>query len=108
MGSGIKHHQIESVHWSSIGKFDAPDTEIMEWARKNEYIVFTHDLDFGTALALTKSSKPTVVQVRTQNVTIAYLSKMIIPTLNNYIELLDKGALLVIDEDKQRLRILPL
>jgi len=24
----------------------------MEWARMNDHIVFTHDLDFGTALAL--------------------------------------------------------
>ncbi|WP_370870510.1 DUF5615 family PIN-like protein [Daejeonella sp.] len=30
----------------------------MDWARKHNHIVFTHDLDFGTALALNKSDKP--------------------------------------------------
>lgn len=80
----------------------------MDWARKNDYIVFTHDLDFGTALALTKADKPSVIQVRTQNVTVLHLASMIFPTLVNYAELLEKGALLVIDEDKQRIRILPL
>jgi predicted nuclease of predicted toxin-antitoxin system len=76
--------------------------------KKNEYVVFTHDLDFGTALALTKAEKPSVIQVRTQNVTVPHLSKMIIPTLEDYADLLAKGALLIIDEDKKRIRILPL
>jgi len=104
----FKLHNIEAVHWSAVGKFDAPDSIIMDWARKNEYIVFTHDLDFGTALALTKSEKPSIIQVRTQNVTISHLSKMLIPTFSHYTALLEKGAILVIDEDKQRIRILPL
>lgn len=104
----FKFHEIEAVHWSAVGKFDAPDAIIMEWARKNDFIVFTHDLDFGTALALTKTEKPSVIQVRTQNVTVLHLSKMVIPTLKAYIDLFEKGALLVIDEDKNRIRILPL
>lgn len=101
-------HQIESVHWSDVGRFDAPDVILMDWARDNNYIVFTHDLDFGTALALTKAEKPSVIQVRTQNVTIEHLSKMVVSTIATYTELLDKGALLVLDEDKKRIRILPL
>jgi predicted nuclease of predicted toxin-antitoxin system len=104
----FKLHNIEAVHWSAVGKFDAPDSIIMDWAQKNEYLVFTHDLDFGTALALTKAEKPSVIQVRTQNVTILNLSKLLIPALISYSELLKKGAILVIDEDKQRIRILPL
>lgn len=64
------HYEIEAVHWSTVGNFDAPDVVLMDWARKHDQIVFTHDLDFGTALALTKSEKPSVIQVRTQNVTI--------------------------------------
>ena len=104
----FKIHHIEAVHWSEVGKFDAPDVMLIDWARKNNYIVFTHDLDFGTALALTKADKPSVLQVRTQNVTIPHLSKMVISTINGYPDLLHKGALIVIDEDKQRIRILPL
>ena len=43
-------------------------------------IVFTHDLDFGTALALTRAEKPSVIQ----NVTVSHLSKMIIPIVKDY------------------------
>lgn len=38
----------EAVHWSEVGAPDAPDTEVMRWARENDYVVITHDLDFGT------------------------------------------------------------
>jgi len=104
----LKRHGIASAHWSTIGKPDAPDNIIIDWARTNDYIVFTHDLDFGTALALSKAEKPSVIQVRTQNVTIAHLSKMVISSLVTYTDLLKKGALIVLDEDKKRIRILPL
>ena len=41
-----------AVHWSSIGDKGASDETIMNWAATHEYVVFTHDLDFGTMLAL--------------------------------------------------------
>ena len=104
----FKHHQIDAIHWSTVGKFDAPDVVLMDWARTNDHIVFTHDLDFGTALALTKAERPSVIQVRTQKVTISHLSKMVITTITNYSDLLTQGALIVLDEDKKRIRILPL
>jgi predicted nuclease of predicted toxin-antitoxin system len=44
---------IESIHWSTVGDPKAQDREIIQYARTNGYIVFTHDLDFGTILALT-------------------------------------------------------
>ena len=104
----FKLYHVDAIHWSEAGIFDAPDSVLMDWARKNNYVIFTHDLDFGTALALTKAEKPSVLQVRTQNVTISHLSKMVISTIETYADLLEKGALIVLDEDKKRIRILPL
>lgn len=34
----------EAVHWSKVGNPASTDCEIMAWAKKNGYIVFTHDL----------------------------------------------------------------
>ena len=104
----FERNQIKAIHWSAVGKHDAPDTVLIEWAKSNDHIIFTHDLDFGTALALSKSGKPSVIQVRTQNVTIMHLSNMVIRTINTYSELLNKGALLILEEQKERIRILPL
>ena len=41
---------IKAIHWSSIGDLDAPDKVLMKYAKDQDYIVFTHDLDFGTIL----------------------------------------------------------
>jgi len=41
----------QALHWSTVGDPRATDSDIMEWARVNGYIVFTHDLNFGTPLS---------------------------------------------------------
>lgn len=43
----LQDHRIDAVHWIAIGEPSAADQQIMEWARENGCIVFTHDLDFG-------------------------------------------------------------
>ena len=57
------------LHWSTVGDVRAKDAEIMAWANQAGRTVLTHDLDFGTVLALTRGTGPSVVQVRTQDVT---------------------------------------
>jgi predicted nuclease of predicted toxin-antitoxin system len=49
---------IEAQHWSAIGDGRASDREIFEWASRNHFVVFTHDLDFSRLLALTGSAGP--------------------------------------------------
>ncbi len=99
---------IESVHWSTVGDPRAEDAVIMEYARANDYIVFTHDLDFGTLLALTQAESPSVIQVRTQNILSSHLSKTVVAVLRANEETLERGALIVVDEGRARVRILPL
>ena len=97
----------QAEHWSHIGNPQAPDQEIMAWARKDGWIVFTHDLDFGAILAMTRVQSPSVIQVRTQNVMPRYLATQLIQTLREQQSVLEKGALVTIDETKSRVRILP-
>ena len=99
---------IESVHWSTVGNPRAEDTEIMEYARANDYIVFTHDIDFGTILALTQAESPSVVHVRAQNILPSHLANTVVAVLRAYEETLEQGALIVVDEGRARVRILPL
>lgn len=54
---------IEAKHWSTLGAYNAPDTEIMAYANTNNYVVLTHDLDFSAILAATHGEKPSVVQI---------------------------------------------
>ena len=101
-------HGFEAVHWSAIGAGNAPDTEIMQWARENRCVVFTHDLDFGILLAHSKDRGPSVMQVRTQDVSPDHLGPLVLSALRAHGETLENGALLTIDEAKSRVRILPI
>jgi predicted nuclease of predicted toxin-antitoxin system len=98
----------EAVHWSQIGNPRAADSEIMAWAKQNSFVVFTHDLDFGTALALTQAEGPSVIQVRTQDVTPSAIGALVLNALRQFEAELEQGALIILDEAKVRARILPL
>jgi predicted nuclease of predicted toxin-antitoxin system len=97
-----------ATHWSTIGPPDATDRDVMEWALANRHVVFTHDLDFGTLLAYTKDTGPSVVQVRAQNVLPDHLAHIVVAAVRQHEALLESGALIVVDEARARIRILPL
>jgi predicted nuclease of predicted toxin-antitoxin system len=49
---------LDALHWSDIGRATAADDEVLQWARENQAVVFTHDLDFGILLAQAKAPVP--------------------------------------------------
>jgi predicted nuclease of predicted toxin-antitoxin system len=97
-----------AVHWSMVGDPRADDRTIMGWASANKHVVFTHDLDFGTALALTHAGGPSVIQVRAQRVLPEHIGPMVLMALKQYERELSAGALVVVEPSKSRVRILPL
>jgi predicted nuclease of predicted toxin-antitoxin system len=97
-----------AVHWSTVGDPRATDRTIMDWAVANGHIVFTHDLDFGTSLALTHLAGPSVLQVRGEDVLPDHMGLLVIAALRQHDADLAAGALVVVDESKCRVRILPI
>jgi predicted nuclease of predicted toxin-antitoxin system len=104
----LARHGYHAAHWSTVGDPRAPDSTIMAWARDNSYTIFTHDLDFGTLLALTHADGPSVLQVRGQNVLPEQISPLVLAALRQYEAALAAGALVVVEEKKSRVRVLPL
>ena len=104
----FERYNIEAVHWSTIGDPRERDTVIMEWARANGYIVFTHDLDFGSLLAATQVDAPSVIQVRTQDILPSSIENLVISALSQFELELESGALLTVNQAQSRVRILPI
>lgn len=98
----------EAVHWSTVGSPSAEDEEIMEFARVGGYIVLTHDLDFTTILATSKASKPSVIQFRSSGLRPERLKDSLLRTLRMASKELEEGALITLDERRQRMHILPI
>ena len=98
----------QATHWSSVGDPRAADVEIMSFARDGGWVVFTHDLDFGTILAHTQAGRPSVFQIRAQDVSPDHLGLLVGRTLRQFATELEMGALVTVDEARQRVRLLPL
>ncbi len=97
-----------ATHWSSVGDPRAADATIMAWAVAHGTFVVTLDMDFGTTLALTHAGGPSVVQLRTQNSLPTQIGPMLLLVPRQYEAELLAGALIVLDDVKSRVRILPL
>jgi predicted nuclease of predicted toxin-antitoxin system len=65
-------------------------------------------LDFGTMLALTHATGPSVIQVRGQNVLPDHMSPTVVAALRQHESELAAGALVVVDEARLRVRVLPI
>jgi predicted nuclease of predicted toxin-antitoxin system len=80
----------------------------MAYARQHDYVVLTHDLDFSAILAATHGEKPSVVQIRAENVSPDVIGRQVLIGLRQMAVELEAGALLTVDPNRTRLRVLPL
>ena len=80
----------------------------MTFARCNGYVLLTHDLDFGAILAATHGRKPSVVQLRSENLSIEVIGRSVVDALYAVAADLEDGALVTIDPGRTRVRVLPL
>lgn len=99
---------FEAAHWSTLGPHNAPDSQIMAYASANDCVVLTHDLDFGAILAATHGDKPSVVQIRAEDVSPEAIGNQVIIALRQMATELEAGALLTVDPSRTRLSLLPL
>jgi predicted nuclease of predicted toxin-antitoxin system len=99
---------IEAVHWSAIGAADTPDNEIMDYAINHDFVVFTHDLDFGFLLAVTHAGKPSVIQIRTDDLFPDSTAALVVSALQQLAADIEQGALVTIGPNKTRVSLLPL
>ena len=96
------------IHWRTIGSVGAPDAEIMAVALKQRRVVFTHDMDFGMMLALTHRKGPSVLQLRGAAVLPEDIGHPVKAAIRQYEHALKSGALIVLDGQRLRVRLLPI
>jgi predicted nuclease of predicted toxin-antitoxin system len=104
----LAEEDIAAMHWSSVGLAKALDQEIMSFARVGGWVILTQDLDFGTILAVTHGAKPSVIQIRSEDVSPEAAAAIVILAIRQMAVELERGALVTIDPKRTRLRYLPL
>ncbi|MCS7138962.1 MAG: DUF5615 family PIN-like protein [Crenarchaeota archaeon] len=98
----------ETSRASELGLSTSTDQEIIDYAAKNSMVLITMDLDMGRIIALIGERKPSVILLRLRKPTVENVNKKLSYALNKTIDKLEKGVIVVLEEQRIRIRELPL
>jgi predicted nuclease of predicted toxin-antitoxin system len=104
----LRQQGYDAIHLYEAGLERLPDPLIVEKARQEERVILTFDLDFTDLLAMSSLSLPSVIIFRLQMTKPAFVSTRLLSVLEECGEALDRGAIVIVDESRYRLRQLPL
>jgi predicted nuclease of predicted toxin-antitoxin system len=99
---GARGHECR--HAADVGLARAPDSVIVDEARKAGETILTHDLDYGHLLAFSGRTSPSVIIVRTENTKPAYLEERFVSCWAGMERSLAEGAIVVIEDAALRIR----
>jgi len=100
-GHDAKHLRDEGLHQIANG-------EIFAKAISENRVVMTFDLDFGEIIALSKGQKVSVILFRLHNTRTFHLINRLTAVLSDASDALEKGAVVVVEESRHRVRHLPI
>ncbi len=109
VADGLKSAGYDTVHVRDYGMQSASDTEILERAHNENRIIVSADTDFGTLLAIRAEIRPSFILFR--GLTTRRPEKQVQVPLANLPDLsesLEKGCVVVFDQNRIRVRNLPI
>jgi predicted nuclease of predicted toxin-antitoxin system len=91
-----------------LGLSRSKDREIIDYAAVNSMVLITMDLDVGRIIALLGRRKPSVILLRLRKPTVENINKKLSYTLHKTMDKLERGIIVVVEEQRIRVRELPL
>jgi len=98
----------DAVHLRDEGLHRLPNGEIFRKAAEERRIVLTFDLDFGEILALSGDVSVSVVLFRLRDTSTPFVLGRLKAVLADSGESLQKGAIVIVEDGRHRMRRLPL
>ncbi len=90
------------------GGANAPDTDIMAFAKASDYVILTSVLDFAAILAAMRGDKPSVIIIRAIDARPEKIGENVVLALRAAADELERGALLIVEPHRSRVRLPPL
>ncbi|HPA44903.1 MAG TPA: DUF5615 family PIN-like protein [bacterium] len=104
----LRQEGHDTVHLTDEGLQRIPDPEILEKARQEGRTVLTFNLDFGDLLASGLTESPSVIVFRLHDKTPSSVTLKLIDLIHQRAEDILKGAVVVVEDARYRLRRLPI
>ncbi len=99
----------DATHLRDRGMQRAKDPEVLALARAEHRTLLSADTDFGTLLARTGATRPSVVLFRRATGRLpSHQADLLLDNLAQITDALDQGAVVVLEETRLRIRILPI
>lgn len=104
----LRVHGHEALHLSEESLHRLPDDEILALARRDGRVILTFDLDFGDLLAAGSHPLPSVILFRLRDQTPPSVNPRLLTVIAERAEELQAGALVIVEDNRYRLRRLPI
>jgi len=103
----LRNSGYDAIRVNELDMAKSKDREILAYAKKNDMVVITADLDFGNILAYTGYKKPSVIIFRLKDPSPNHVNSLLLYALPNIKDSLDRGSIVVIGDYRIRIRELP-
>ena len=103
----LQKQGYEIMRSSEFLPANAPDINILEFARTENWVVLTQDLDFSMLVALSRYSQPSLITLRLSSAKPDIVSQKLLDVLPQIEEALQEGSAITIQDESIRIRKLP-
>lgn len=109
VAEGLRQAGHDAVHVRDLGLAAADDVTIFEHADRDQRVIISADTDFGTILAMRNAARPSVILFRgaTPRNPIGQV-KLLIANLAEIAPSIERGAVVVLEPQRIRVRSLPM
>ncbi len=103
----LQKQGYEIMRSSEFLPANAPDINILEFARTENWVVLTQDLDFSMLVALSRYSQPSLITLRLSSAKPDIVTQKLLDVLPQIEEALQEGSAITIQDESIRIRKLP-
>lgn len=109
VAEGLRQANHDAIHVRDLGLAAADDETIFEHADRDQRVIVSADTDFGTILAMRNAASPSVILFRgaTPRNPIGQV-KLLIANLAAIAPSIERGAVVVLEPQRIRVRSLPM